>query len=412
MLALAVGLRQAGHEVTLAAPRNFEALASAHCVPFHPFQVDVEELVRSDLGRSWLGHSSHSPAREVRLVARLVREWAVPMAEESITLAGTADLYISGVMTVDVTAALVRAGGGAHVQALLAPFHPSRSGAVGLRPPFPSRETAWNHLAGSATAWALGLGFGAPGSAARGSLGLRRGFPRGSIPEFGREYRRALRETPTMVGASEWVVPRPDDWPAWVRTTGYWVLPAQESWVPGPHLTDFLAAGDPPVYVGFGSMSTHDPVGTLRTIVDGLRRAGRRGVVSSGGADLASISSMSALDPDIHLVGEVSHEWLFPRVSGVIHHGGAGTTSGALRAGVPSAVVPHIGDQPYWGRRVAELGVGARPVPRHRLTAAAIGSMIDQMDAADVRRRARDLGQQLRAEQGVAQAVSYVERFG
>jgi sterol 3beta-glucosyltransferase len=408
LVALALGLQAAGHVVTVAAPRNFGDLVRQRGLSFHAFAVDVEELMRSDLGRAWLGHSSHSPAREVWLVSRLVREWAAPMAEESLALAGTADLFVSGVMTLDVVDALVSAGGGAHVVALLAPFHASRSGPVGLRAPRPAAQSRLNLLAGIATAAALGAGFGSPGLAARRSLGLA---SRG-VPSFGAGYRRSLLDTPTVLGASPLVVPPPADWPAWVRTTGYWFLPTPSDWTPQPQLADFLAAGDAPVYVGFGSMSTRDAQGTLRTIVAGLRRSGRRGLIHSGGADLGEEVVNAALDRRVLMVGDVPHDWLFPRMAAVIHHGGAGTTAAGLRAGVPSAIVPHIGDQPYWGRRVADLGVGADPVPRHRMTADRLAAMIEQMSAGAVRSAARDLGERIRAERGVANAVSFIERFG
>lgn len=407
MVALGLGLKRAGHEITVAAPQNFESFVRSRDLAFHAFSVDVEELMRSDLGRAWLGHSSHSPALEVRLVSRLVREWAEPMAAQSIALGGTADLFISGVMTLDVVDALVRTSGGAHVIALLAPFHASRSSEVSLQAPTPGRDSRLNWLAGKATEAALGYAFGSPGAAARRQLGLT---PRWR-PSFGGGYRSSLATTPTVLGASSLVVPPPDDWPGWLRTTGYWFLPTDPDWLPPTALREFLDAGDPPVYVGFGSMSTRDGEQTLDLIASGLARAGRRGLIHSGGADLGQVAAGSGLAPDLMLVDDVPHDWLFPRMSGVIHHGGAGTTAAGLRSGTPSAVVSHIGDQPYWGRRVAELGVGADPVARHRLTSAGIASMVEQFDNQAVIGRAGDLGRRIRAENGVDQAVSFIERW-
>ncbi len=407
MVALGLGLDRAGHEVTIAAPRNFRSLVEERGLAFHPFAVDVEELMRSDLGRAWLGHSSDSPAREVRLVSRLVSEWAQPMAAESIELAGSADLFISGVMTLDVVDALVAAGGGRHVVALLAPFHPSRSGRVTFQTPYPERDSALNRLSGLATRAALAYAFGSPGAAVRKSLELS---PRWA-PSFGGTYRKTLATTPAVLGASPLVVPPPRDWPAWVRTTGYWFLPMVPTWSPEPQLRNFLNHGDPPVYVGFGSMSTREASATLSTIVAGLRLTGRRGIIHSGGADLGRVSGVGELGDDILAVGDVPHDWLFPRTAGVIHHGGAGTTGAGLRAGVPSAVVSHIGDQPYWGRRVSELGVGSPPVARHRLEARHIASMIADFEKPVVIERAAALGEQLGTEDGVAEAISFIERW-
>lgn len=407
-VALALGLESAGHDVVVAAPKNFRSHVEAHHLTFHPFSVDVDEVMRSEVGRSWLGHSSHSPALEVRLVAAMVGEWAEQMARESIALAGTADVFISGVMTLDVVDALVKAGGGRHVIALLAPFHASSAGAVGLQSPRPTGSSRLNRWAGTATEYALGYGFGSPGVAARRALDL----PTGTIPRTGSRYRDVLRSTPTVLGVSPQVVPPASDWPAWVRTTGYWPLATPVEWQPDGELVRFLNAGEPPVYVGFGSMSTRDPEGTLATIVSGLRLAGRRGVIHRGGAELGGVArNAPGVSDQVMLVDDVPHAWLFPRVAGVIHHGGAGTTAAGLRAGIPGGVVPHIGDQPYWGRRIAELGVGAMPVPRHQFTADRLALMLEQMSASTAVERARSLGESLRDERGVAHAVSFIERW-
>lgn len=407
LIALALGLQAAGHQVVVAAPKNFRDFIEGRGLVHYPFSVDVDEVMRSDVGRSWLGHSSHSPALEVRLVSRMVGVWAEQMARESVALVGTADLYISGVMTLDVVDALVRAGGGQHVIALLAPFHATVSGQATLQAPRPHRDSLLNHFAGSATELALGYGFGSPGIAARRALGL----PKVPMDRSGVAYRRVLRSTPTILGVSPAVVPRSSDWPPWVSTTGFWHLPATEGWAPDPALADFLADGEAPTYVGFGSMSTRDPEETLKTIVAGLRLAGRRAVIHSGGADLATVQGLVYDNREFMMVGDVPHDWLFQRVSGVIHHGGAGTTAAGLHAGVPAGVVPHIGDQPYWGRRLADLGVGAAPVPRHRLTAERLATMITEMAAPQSVDRAATLGVRIRAERGTDQAVQFIERW-
>ncbi len=407
MIALALGLDAAGHAVTLAAPRNFRDLVEQRGITFHPFSVDVDDLMRSDTGRSWLGHSSHSPLLEVRLVARLVNEWAERMADESIALAGTADLFISGVMTLDVVDALVRVGGGRHVIALLAPFRASRSGPAGLQSPQPRADSPANLLAGVATELALGYGFGSPGRAVRRKLGLstRR------VLSWRSTYRRTLSTTPTVLGVSPLVVPVASDWPTWIYPSGYWSLPASRDWQPEPRLRDFLEQGEPPVYVGFGSMSTREPQATLTAIVRGLKLSGRRGLIHSGGADLAGVTSGQLDDSRVLVVDDVPHDWLFSQMGGIVHHGGAGTTAAALHSGVPSGVVSHIGDQPYWGRRIYELGVGAAPIARHELTPSRLAHMIGELALPAVVARANTFGEQVRGERGVDRAVSFIERW-
>jgi len=112
------------------------------------------------------------------------------------------------------------------------------------------------------------------------------------------------------------------------------------------------------------------------------------------------------------MVESVPYDWLFPRVAAVVHHGGAGTTSAGLRAGVPSIVVPFFGDQPFWGQRIADLGVGPAPIPRRTLTAARLAQAIRRAVTDEaMQQRAADLGARIRAEDGVARAVAVIQQF-
>ena len=136
-----------------------------------------------------------------------------------------------------------------------------------------------------------------------------------------------------------------------VTQTGAWILPDQTPLE--PELEAFLTAGEPPVYVGFGSLPADQQ--TSRTVIDAVRAAGRRVVLSKGWAEIGPIDDTS----DCIAIGDVNQQALFPRVAAVVHHGGAGTTTTAARAGVPQVIVPMFSDQPYWASRVRALGIGA-----------------------------------------------------
>jgi len=155
-------------------------------------------------------------------------------------------------------------------------------------------------------------------------------------------------------------------------------------------------------------MTSHKPEETTALIVQALARAGQRGVLLSGWGAL----QVSALPGTIFMLGTIPFSWLFPRMAAIVHHGGAGTTGAALRAGAPSLVVPFFADQPFWGRRVSELGVGPRPISQGQLTverlAEAIGTMVS--DEA-MRGRAAALGARIRGEDGVACAVDVLEQI-
>jgi UDP:flavonoid glycosyltransferase YjiC (YdhE family) len=189
--------------------------------------------------------------------------------------------------------------------------------------------------------------------------------------------------------------------------TGYWFLDHDADPEPPPALLEFLARGPAPVCIGFGSMLDADPRAMSELIVQALGAAGQRGVLVGGQV----ASSQSPLPETVLAVGAVSHSWLFARCAAVVHHGGAGTVAAALRAGVPSVAVPHMIDQYTWGRRIHELGVGPPPLPRRKLSAQRLGEAI----VATVRNprmgeRAAALGERIRAENGVANAVQAFEQ--
>ncbi|MEZ5094215.1 glycosyltransferase [Nocardioides sp.] len=402
LVALGAGWQRAGHQVTVAATRDFAPLVTAHGLACHPFSVATDDLLASDLGRTWLGHSSHRPRLELRLLTEMVSTYGVALAPEIAALAGTADLFVSGVLSVDGAASLVEAGGGRHLVALLAPFHPTRAGWAGVQAPVPLAESWRNRASGQVMNWFLAGAFRATGDAVRRELGLAPG-PR-------RSWARRLVETPALVGVSPTVLPRPSDWPEHVAVTGSWFLPdeAGRGLSEHPRLAEFLAAGEPPVYVGFGSMSSHDSRSTTSTVLAALARSGRRAVVHRGAAGLADDVEVPS---EVLVVDDVPHGLLFPQCGGVIHHGGAGTTAAALRAGVPSAAVAHMGDQPYWGRRIHELGAGPAPIRRHELTVASLTGLLDGLSAPGIAERAAEVGARVRAEDGVATAVTAADRL-
>ena len=160
-----------------------------------------------------------------------------------------------------------------------------------------------------------------------------------------------------------------------------------------------LDGGEPPVYIGFGSMPDGDPPGTTRSLLGALEACSRRGVILSGWAGLGDVS----LPPSVCVVASASHAWLLPRVALAVHHGGAGTTSAVARAGVPQIVVPHAVDQYYWGHQVFRRGLGSRPIPRRTLTAAKLAGAIEHVLARPAfAERAREIGQSLARTDGLS----------
>ncbi|MDC3960467.1 glycosyltransferase [Polyangium jinanense] len=185
-----------------------------------------------------------------------------------------------------------------------------------------------------------------------------------------------------------------------VTQTGAWILADQAPLEPA--LDAFLAAGEPPVYVGFGSMPVDQQTG--RIVIEAVRAAGRRVVLSQGWAELGLIDGAS----DCIAIGDVNQQALFPRVAAVVHHGGAGTTTTAARAGVPQVIVPMFSDQPYWASRVRALGIGTS-VARGALSAESLRPALrDALDPGVAARAAAIAGTV--AVNGTAVAADLIER--
>jgi len=202
------------------------------------------------------------------------------------------------------------------------------------------------------------------------------------------------------------LVPKPEDWGPHIDLANFIEYEQAHAYEPPQALLDFLAAGEAPIYVGFGSVVTEDPAALTRTIFTALDKAGARGIVSEGWAHLGG----DAPPPNVYVIGDCPHDWLFARCRAVCHHGGAGTTAAGLRAGLPTVVVPFFGDQFFWGRIVADAGAGPEPIPIRRLDSQTLMAAFDACRRPQVRERARELGARLRATDGVELAVQSIER--
>ncbi|CAN7202424.1 glycosyltransferase [Terrabacter sp. LjRoot27] len=404
LVALGQRLRRMGYAVSLAAPADLGHVVAGSGVGFEPLSFDLEGPLREGLGRDALRGSARTQVREARLMRQVMADTATALAADVARLVDAADAVVSGALTFDLVDALLSTGRGdgrpskPHVYAVFAPVWPSAHGdsvALALRP----RSASWVNRAWSTLAGRVALDLFRPaGDLTR----ARRGLPRQRF----RHYTAAAERTPTLLAASPSVVPPAADWPPALRQTGYWVRDEVLSGSLDPDLEAFLADGPAPVFVGFGSMPTPDPEGVVRDAAQALGRLGMRGVVSEGLAGLSIGTTATTIG-----IRSAPHDVLFPRCAVVVHHGGAGTTAAAVRAGVPQVVVPHAADQPYWGRRMADLGVAAPPVARKDLTAARLERALEVALSPGARAAAYALGERVRAEDGAGDAARLVDTY-
>lgn len=395
LIALGHGLDQAGYNITIAAGSNFREMVTSAGLAYRAFRTDIHALMNSESGIAWIENSSGNSLKEAQNMKRVMNEFGQTIGDDLLHMAEQADVLVSSLPTFLLTHGIARKLKKKHITILLAPLNPTADHRATLVPFLPHRTVFLNRYAGLIGQYFTYWIFQETSNAYLRSIGVD--------PVSFRNYRRAYNvEVPVIYGISPSVMPPPGDWGNNTFVVGYWFKDQPTDWEPPNSLITFLQDGEAPIYFGFGSMANRDPQDTMQIIFEAIQTTGKRGVILSGWAGLNS----EYLPQDVFLLDEAPHDWLFPRMSAVIHHGGAGTTAAALRSGVPNSVVAHMADQPYWGRRVHELGVGIPPIPRHKLNSRRLSVAIQGMTTnLQIRQKAHSLGKIIRKENGVDEAI-------
>ncbi|KAH8805060.1 putative sterol glucosyltransferase [Xylogone sp. PMI_703] len=200
------------------------------------------------------------------------------------------------------------------------------------------------------------------------------------------------------------LVAKPRDWEANIDICGFFFRDPPQ-YTPDPVLSEFLNRGSPPIYVGFGSIVVDDADSLTSTVLEAIQLSNVRAIISKGWSNLGSNSTFASTNPNILYIDESPHEWLFPKVALVVHHGGAGTTACGLRHGRPTVVVPFFGDQLFWGSRIAKIGAGPEPIPYKSLTIENLAAAIKSCLTSEVSRAAEQVSQKMKHEYGIAEAI-------
>jgi sterol 3beta-glucosyltransferase len=400
-VALGKGLKAAGHQVRLMTHTNFERLVTGQGLEFFPVKGNVQEIVESPEMRRLLEKGNFIAINAY--TAKLAKDAAIDWAQAGLIACQSANLIIAGVGGLNIAIALAEKLQIPVLQAYLFPFTPTKKFPGILFPPSLAKLGGnVNWLSHQLVRQMMWQGFR---NADRLSRQQVLNLP--AAPFWGPYQSPVLQRYPVVYGFSESVIPQPADWRK-TKITGYWFLDAADDWTPPQNLLEFLNNGAPPVYIGFGSMGMRQPEETADLVLQAIARTQQRAILQSGWGVLRTTDV-----PDhVLLIDSVPHAWLFPRMSAVVHHGGAGTTAAGLRAGVPSIVIPFFGDQPFWGQQVANLGVGPTPIPRKKLTVDKLAQAIDRAVTDPLmRQRAADLGAKIQAESGIANVVAIIHKI-
>lgn len=393
-IALGQGLERAGHKVKLATHRNFEFLTRNYGLDFAPIEGDVQANMLAESGQKMLDAGGnpftfihrYAQLLEPMTEKALVDSWDACQGTDAIIAHGTAFWGYDIAQKLEVPFYL----------AGLQPFSPNRDFPHPIMPPnlhLGGLVNQLTYLLMSQLFWQI---FRKPINQWRvNTLNL----PTWQQNPF---WNKGWQQVPILYGYSPTVIPKPRNWTEQLHVTGYWFLDSPPDFSPPPKLVDFLEVGKSPVYIGFGSMTGRNPELMTEIALSALAKTGQRGILLTGWGGISN----EDLPDSVFKIDSIPHSWLFPQMTAIVHHGGAGTTAAALRSGVPSIVIPFITDQPFWGHRVTQLGVSPKPIPKKKLTVERLATAIrTAVEDEAMRQRAAVLGQKIRSEDGIYQAV-------
>ncbi|HXR66629.1 MAG TPA: glycosyltransferase [Ktedonobacteraceae bacterium] len=402
-LALGQGLRNAGHNVCLITHMAFKALVENYSIPFFALDDEPNEFFQAKGGDKLLDAGAN-PARFAEMLARMIAT-ATPLymqrAEEACQ---DADLIIAAFPCFLIGHAIAEKYQKKLVMTMLQPMMLS---TTAFPEPPDIRLPQWprslgkilNQRSHNRAQQGFGQMFLPSANAARQSL-----F---NLPPLPDSFYTNLPDAVELIlcGYSPLLVSKPADWSTKIRLTGFWTLRHQEDWQPESELVDFLHAGSAPMYIGFGSMRSYQAIETVELVENALTQIGQRGILL---VDPNAYNTHRRSDT-LYLTNGTAHDWLFPQVQAIVHHGGAGTTAVSLQAGKPTIVIPSIAEQFFWGSLVARNGVGSYPINRMQLTARKLARRLAAVlhDTA-MQQRARDISQRLSREDGIEQAVAAI----
>jgi sterol 3beta-glucosyltransferase len=402
-VALALALKKRGHRPIICTTGDFREFVTSHGIEFHNLGADVQAFIRQSqfdnaMSKSLLLYAPKLLREGQRILKEACRQlWAAAQGADAIVFHMTTNFAI------DIAEAL-------DVPAIMAAFQPTNPTGefpfVGYDGPPPeplfnriSLDPLFNRLSYVLQA-AQQSYYDFPRDRMRAKLLGLRSSKRSGFTKNSRGER-----IPSLHAYSATLSPRAGDWPDSTVVTGFWRLPDLAGWEPDPAFQEFLSKGEAPVYLGFGSM----PWGAARNaeiIARAMELWGGRAVVGKGWGGIKA----EDLPPNVHVVGQAPHTKLFEYVKAVVHHGGAGTTHTGLYAGKPTFIVPQFFDQPYWGRRVFELGCGPAPIRLRKLTPGLLAAALDELaNDRSFELAAKDVQEKMLREDGTGLAVDLIE---
>jgi len=393
-LPLSLGLMSRGHKVILAAPARFKSLVEGHGITFFPLAGDPEELSRrlNNAGYNFFKLLKELMSHAVDIGAEMMRQTDEACCD--------ADLIIHTFVHAVGAHTLAREKNIPDIHIQTFPVFTPTGDYPNISLPnlgnrFLNRLTHTTSL--RITELTSFIGFE--------QVRRRAGSPKRKLYSPFKDSPPRLR-TPILCAWSPSLIPPSNDWSPRVHVTGYYLFPYNDSYTPPSELKEFLEAGQPPVCISFGSMVNKNAERVDEIVRKSLKQTNNRGVILSGWGSVQQESTN-----DLLYLESAPHDWLLPKCKMLIHHGGAGTISAGLCAGIPQVVVPFMADQPFWGSRVYAVSVAPKPIRVNQLSVEKMVSAIAEAESKDILGRTQVIGREVRSEDGVMNAVMLIESY-
>lgn len=398
-ISLGVGLQQAGHKVRLATHAIFKSMAQEQGLDFAEIEGNPQEFMQSETAQAMM--RTRNPIEFSRRLQEALKPLLTVSQLNSWDACEETDAIVAGGLVfwgMDIAERL----GVPCCYAFLQPAAPTRAFPVSTFPPTSKR------FGGLYNRFTYGIVYRLTWQLFRNSINQFRQSVL-QLPTIRKAPLARMRDChiPILNAVSPSVIPVPPDWTALDYMTGYWFLERSTNFVPPGVLLDFLADGSAPVYIGFGSMGGQEVEQATEIALAALKETGQRGLLLTGWSGI----EQSDLPDAILKVSSIPHDWLFPQMMCIVHHGGAGTSAATFRSGIPGIPIPFLADQPFWAYCAFELGVSPAPIDRKTMT---IGQLAEAIQEAicnlDMRNRAAKLAEKIRSEDGVGCAVDVINQ--
>lgn len=400
-ISLALGLNESGHQVTLAAPSNFESVVTGYGLNYCPIFGDMREILNSPLGKKWMG--TKNAVTFSWALSKIFYRNRVEMQRDMLAACEGTEAIIGGSMVLIYACMLSEKLG---VPLLAANVNPVGV-LTGAFPHFlvaskPFRLKILNQATYFMMAAAHEIGQRHIINEWRKDLGL--GKLKGST-----FIKMIQLKVPVILGYSPDILPQPEDWHDYICVTGEWKLEPhfKRPYKPDPVLQDWLNSGPPPVYFGFGSMPVPNPNQMVKMVEDICERRGIRAVVNAGWSNFAAGDTIT--NNQVYTVDHTDLEWLFPQCSHIVHHGGVGTTHLSLASGVPTVICSVFADNAFWGERLKKLDAG-KHIRYKDITKDKIITTLAELEKEGIRANARNLGDKIKAGRGLKNAVDFINK--